>query len=433
MSYAQNFEDVMLWRALGAQSDGFYIDIGAWSPVIDSVTCAFYERGWRGINVEPNPPFFAEIEQARPRDVNLRVAVSDTPGRANMHFMNNPGLSTLDASIAQQHVNGGLSTDVQAVEVTTLTALWRDYVPDGQAVHFLKIDVEGTEAAVLRGNDWQRNRPWVLVVEATYPMSRVETYLEWEPIVLGAGYRFVYADGLNRYYIDPAHNELVHAFAYPPNVFDDFRRKSEIDREEKAASLEGKLADAQAQLASREGKLADAQAQLASREGKLADTQAQLASLEGKLNAASAQVEATEESLRGALASRASAMQDLNYLQDRKGWEGLFFRKNGRPIRAVRRALFHSNGKPRGLFKRWVLDADGRSRRPFRQWMSSAAYLALPRSIQPAVDTELAPRWAPVWRSPLASDLDEAGLDRLMERIRNELSAPKAGLRSEAR
>ena len=29
ISYAQNFEDVMLWRALKHISEGFYIDIGA--------------------------------------------------------------------------------------------------------------------------------------------------------------------------------------------------------------------------------------------------------------------------------------------------------------------------------------------------------------------------------------------------------------------
>ena len=54
VSYAQNFEDVMLWRALKHISNGFYIDVGAWSPDIDSVTRIFYEHGWRGVNVEPN-------------------------------------------------------------------------------------------------------------------------------------------------------------------------------------------------------------------------------------------------------------------------------------------------------------------------------------------------------------------------------------------
>ena len=40
-SYAQNFEDLMLYRALGHLERGFYIDIGAQHPKIDSVSKAF--------------------------------------------------------------------------------------------------------------------------------------------------------------------------------------------------------------------------------------------------------------------------------------------------------------------------------------------------------------------------------------------------------
>ncbi|MCU0506725.1 MAG: FkbM family methyltransferase, partial [Chloroflexi bacterium] len=50
VSHAQNLEDVMLWRALGDVGAGFYVDVGAFSPTEDSVTLAFSERGWRGIN-----------------------------------------------------------------------------------------------------------------------------------------------------------------------------------------------------------------------------------------------------------------------------------------------------------------------------------------------------------------------------------------------
>ena len=53
VSYAQNYEDVILWRALKHIKNGFYVDCGAYDPNRDSVTRAFYERGWRGINIEP--------------------------------------------------------------------------------------------------------------------------------------------------------------------------------------------------------------------------------------------------------------------------------------------------------------------------------------------------------------------------------------------
>ena len=54
-SYAQNFEDVLLRRALRDIEAGFYVDIGAQDPVVDSVSRGFYELGWRGIHAEATP------------------------------------------------------------------------------------------------------------------------------------------------------------------------------------------------------------------------------------------------------------------------------------------------------------------------------------------------------------------------------------------
>ena len=53
VSYAQNFEDVMLWRALRHGEHRFWVDVGAADPDVLSVTRAFSERGWHGINIEP--------------------------------------------------------------------------------------------------------------------------------------------------------------------------------------------------------------------------------------------------------------------------------------------------------------------------------------------------------------------------------------------
>jgi hypothetical protein len=64
VTYAQNFEDLMIWRAVHDVAAGFYIDVGAADPDEDSVTRAFYDRGWRGVNVEPSPDHFAALSAA---------------------------------------------------------------------------------------------------------------------------------------------------------------------------------------------------------------------------------------------------------------------------------------------------------------------------------------------------------------------------------
>jgi hypothetical protein len=53
LNYAQNYEYVILWRAFRDLQRGFYVDVGAADPETLSVTQAFYERGWSGINMEP--------------------------------------------------------------------------------------------------------------------------------------------------------------------------------------------------------------------------------------------------------------------------------------------------------------------------------------------------------------------------------------------
>ena len=77
VSYAQNFEDVMLWRVLADATPGFYIDIGAQHPLVDSVSRAFYDQGWRGIHVEPTPEHAALIVKSPADRVDQRVLGPD--------------------------------------------------------------------------------------------------------------------------------------------------------------------------------------------------------------------------------------------------------------------------------------------------------------------------------------------------------------------
>mgnify|MGYP006076878915 CR=1 FL=1 len=262
VSYAQNMEDVMLWRALGdCVESGFYIDLGAWDPNADSVTKAFYERGWRGINVEPNRDFFARLLTHRVRDLNLCVAVTDHLGSTEMNFLSNSGLSTLDDEIATKHGDDGSEIRRKLVSLTTLAKIWSDHVPAGQDVHFLKIDIEGSEAAALRGNNWELARPWIVVVESTLPGSQVDSFEAWEDILLEANYLFAYADGLNRFYLAGERRQLLSRLRHPPNVFDGFVSFLQSHAEVRAehAAVRAELAEVRAELAEVRAELAEAE------------------------------------------------------------------------------------------------------------------------------------------------------------------------------
>ena len=95
VSYAQNFEDVMLWRALKHVSNGFYVDVGANDPCVDSVTRLFYEHRWYGINIEPLSQHFIDLQRARPRDINLQCAAGPELGSLEIWECGVRGLSCL--------------------------------------------------------------------------------------------------------------------------------------------------------------------------------------------------------------------------------------------------------------------------------------------------------------------------------------------------
>jgi FkbM family methyltransferase len=227
VSYSQNGEDVLLWRVLKEVQRGCYIDVGAQDPVVDSVTKAFYERGWRGINIEPVKQWHDRLVRDRPHDINLRVAVSNRSGSIKLFEVEGSGLSTSDPEFARRHEAEGHALHEQIVQCATLDQICADN--DVRAVHFLKIDCEGAEKPALEGISLSEVRPWIILLEATEPNSTKPTWSGWEHLLTERGYRFVFFDGLNRFYLANEHLDLAAAFDAPVNVFDNARRFSEIN------------------------------------------------------------------------------------------------------------------------------------------------------------------------------------------------------------
>ena len=251
ISYAQNFEDVLLRRALRGVEVGFYVDVGASHPDADSVTRAFYDRGWHGINVEPTAEDFRHLENARPRDLNLRIAAGESSGEATLFAVPGTGLSTLDPDAARSCAALGLEVREERIAVETLAGLCRRHAPP--VIHFLKIDVEGAERAVLAGADLRAHRPWIVLVEATRPMSTEESHAEWEPLLLAADYHFVWFDGLNRFYVSAERlAALAPHFRTPPNIFDDFVRAGDGEWTHRIHQAEGRTAELRERLATGE-------------------------------------------------------------------------------------------------------------------------------------------------------------------------------------
>ena len=210
----------MLWRALGHVVAGSYVDVGAQHPVTDSVSLAFYERGWRGIHVEPSAHYAKLLRQHRPDEVVVEAAVCQGEDPIPYFEFAESGYGTCDANVADGHVKHGLSVNRLTVPAVSLADVLERHAEG--PVHWMKVDVEGFEHEVLRGWKPSSVRPWIVVIESVHPLTRCDQSAHWEPGLTACGYEFAHFDGLNRFYVAREHPELMSAFTSGPNVFDEF-------------------------------------------------------------------------------------------------------------------------------------------------------------------------------------------------------------------
>ncbi len=259
VSWAEHWEDVRLWRVLRERDPAFYVDVGAMDPSEDSVTRAFYDLGWSGLNVEANPFYAKRLIDARPRDRVESVAAGRERRTATLHVVQSSdgeetGLTTLESGVAARHADEGSRVVDVEVDVVPLSELLDGTeAAEADRFHFLKVDVEGHEAAVLAGADLKRFRPLIVLIEARAPRRPVDTYRESEDVLFDAGYRFAADDGLNRWYVRSEDAALTDTLAPEINPLLDGRPRRwwELAREQELTERMDEL-DASARAASTE-------------------------------------------------------------------------------------------------------------------------------------------------------------------------------------
>ena len=203
-SYSQSKEDIIIDEILGNKKEGIYLDIGAYDPYSLSNTKRFYDRGWHGVNIEPEPGRCDRMKQARIRDINLNVGLSRTNGRMTFFDVNPPALATFSPErAAEVEKLGGKVIKKIDVEVVRLDTVFEKYF-NGQAVDFCTLDAEGMDLEILKSNDWKRFRPKVICVEVSNESRSGEETTE--KFLIANGYRKVtetyeYGNPLNAIYV----------------------------------------------------------------------------------------------------------------------------------------------------------------------------------------------------------------------------------------
>lgn len=159
--FSQFGEDQFLAARFSGQPLGFYVDVGAFHPFRFSNTCLLYPRGWRGINIEPDPDALSLFERYRPRDLNVQMAVASVSGEAT--FKRAGAFAGIDDGSYLWHEHEG-----ERITVTTqpLASILDERLPPDQHIDVLDVDCEGLDLDVLKSNDWRRFRPTIVLAEA---------------------------------------------------------------------------------------------------------------------------------------------------------------------------------------------------------------------------------------------------------------------------
>lgn len=174
-SYSQEGEDMILKRFFNGQVDGFYVDVGAHHPKRFSNTFLFYQKGWRGINIDAMPGSMVQFNRSRPRDINIEKPVSDKVETLTYYAFNEPALNGFSKEISLSR-NGLRDYQIEftkEIETTTLQEILDEWLPGGKKIDFLTIDVEGLDIQVLRSINLVQHAPRMILVEILQT-----TYLE---------------------------------------------------------------------------------------------------------------------------------------------------------------------------------------------------------------------------------------------------------------
>jgi FkbM family methyltransferase len=167
VSYSQEGEDLILERIFGKKAKGFFIDVGAHHPVKYSNTYIFYLKGWRGINIDAMPGSMEVFNELRPDDINIECPISDDEEELTYYIFNEPALNTFSEEEAKKKdgIENFKVTRTEKLRTKKLANVVAEYLPNGQGVDFISIDVEGLDLRVLKSIDWNVIKPKIILVE----------------------------------------------------------------------------------------------------------------------------------------------------------------------------------------------------------------------------------------------------------------------------
>jgi FkbM family methyltransferase len=176
--YSQCGEDIVLTQlnfAIGLPERGFYIDVGAYHPFEGSNTFVLHQKGWRGVNIDPNPHCKPLFDKYRPNDINLSCGISKTGGMMKYYMLDSASsMNTFSKENLESFEMLNQVTKTIEVETKPLSVIIKEHVPRDATIDFLNIDAEGYEMEVLNSIEWNYKQPKIIALEQNNVFSMEE-------------------------------------------------------------------------------------------------------------------------------------------------------------------------------------------------------------------------------------------------------------------
>ena len=168
------------------KKNGFYVDVGANNPLIQSNTHYFYKKGWKGINIDATPNSMKLFNKIRKRDINIEKPISDKHETLKYYLFSPSYYNTFEERFAELYKDK-LVGEIE-LSTSTLSQIFEKYINNNE-IDFLSVDVEGWDLKVLKSNDWLKYRPSVVVIEyITYYKSELEHRTKIKEFLESNGY-----------------------------------------------------------------------------------------------------------------------------------------------------------------------------------------------------------------------------------------------------
>lgn len=149
MSYSQNSEETFILEYFKDKPTGKFIDIGAYNVFKFSNVRALYEKGWKGVLVEPAPENYKQIADHYKDDKDITVlnyAVGATNEEIDFYSCED-AVSTSDIAHKNKWEAAGVPFIKIKVYQVNVVDFMNEYCKD---IDFLSIDTEATNIDLFR-------------------------------------------------------------------------------------------------------------------------------------------------------------------------------------------------------------------------------------------------------------------------------------------